>query len=191
MLHSKPLGVTLPRTKPLGVTPVSQSSVCGGVIIRRMVPYKVDDEWYTPDDAWGSISHLVLPGTKIWEPFYGDGRSTLALKRMGYDVVDASPDFFTSKKLADIVVTNPPFSKLAQVVDRLMELGVTFILLIPLHRMGSSELRDRLNKDSTRCVSLVFPRQRIDYIKPGRDRSRSPFYSVFLVVGIDSSLTIL
>jgi hypothetical protein len=159
--------------------------------MRRMIPYTVDDEWYTPDDAWNSVSHLVPRGSKIWEPFYGDGGSTLALKRMGYDVVDASPDFFTSKKMADIVITNPPFSKLTQVIDRLLELAVTFIILIPLHRLGSSDVRDRLNSQATRRVSLVLPRERIDYIKPGRTRSRSPFYSVFLCVGINNSVTIL
>ena len=148
---------------------------------------RLDDEWYTPDGAWSCIAGFVEKGTRVWEPFYGDGRSTLALKRMGYDVVDAGPDFFESEKMADVVITNPPFSKLVDVVKRLSELNCRFILIVPWHRFSTDAFR-RVLKGLD--VGVVMPRDRIDYIKPGRRDARCPFYSVFLTVGFGSNVVV-
>ena len=148
---------------------------------------RVDDEWYTPDDAWRCIEGLVPKGSRVWEPFYGDGRSTCAMKRMGYDVVECSPDFFESERKADIVITNPPFSKITSIVERLCKLQCKFILIVPFHRLASEPLRRALIGHD---VGVVMPRERIDYIKPGRSDGRCPFYSVFLCVGFDCGVVI-
>lgn len=142
--------------------------------------WKVDDEWFTPSYVWQDVLHVVSYGSKVWEPFVGDGESSLALEKIGFEVVRGEGDFFNSSKLADIVVTNPPYSCLDEVMDRLIALETKFVLLLPIHRLVCHAMRLRLRGMQ---VTLIIPSKRVNFRKPGVTTGRCPFYSVFLCVG--------
>ena len=80
------------------------------------------DQYMTPKSAWESIQHLIPRGRRVWECFYGDGTSGQHLRDLGFDVVHDQMDFFTEQPDAyDIIVSNPPYSKIKQVLKRLHE----------------------------------------------------------------------
>jgi len=75
---------------------------------------------------------------KLWEPFFGDGRSTKYLRKLGFDVYSKKgADFFDVTKAdikrlkIDFCYSNPPFSAKAEVLARLKELGLPFVLILP------------------------------------------------------------
>ena len=42
---------------------------------KRVIEFKKDDDYMTPKEVWESIAHLLPKDKKIWECFYGDGKS--------------------------------------------------------------------------------------------------------------------
>ena len=55
------------------------------------------DDYITPKSAWTDIQKYI-PKKKIWEAFYGDGKSGTYLKEMGFDVIHEPIDFFENNK---------------------------------------------------------------------------------------------
>ena len=64
-----------------------------------------------PKSAWQNIEMYIPKDKQIWESFYGDGTSAENLKELGFDVVSEPIDFYKEDR-GDIIVTNPPFSRL-------------------------------------------------------------------------------
>ena len=50
--------------------------------------FTVHDDYMTPKYAWENIQHLIPKDKKIWEAFYGDGKSGSYLKELGFDEVE-------------------------------------------------------------------------------------------------------
>ena len=69
------------------------------------------DDYMTPKSAWQNIEMYIPKDKQIWESFYGDGTSAENLKELGFDVVSEPIDFYKEDR-GDIIVTNPPFSRL-------------------------------------------------------------------------------
>ena len=67
------------------------------------------DDYMTPKYAWEDIKEYI-PKKKIWEAFYGNGKSGDYLTELGFDVIHEEIDFFEND-LGEIIVSNPPFSK--------------------------------------------------------------------------------
>lgn len=119
------------------------------------------DDYMTPKSAWENIKHLIPKDKIIWEAFYGDGKSGDYLKELGYNVIHESVDFFESD-LGEIIVTNPPFSKSKEVIQRLKELDKPFIIIMPSSKINTSYFRENfMNKG----LQIVIPRKRIYFEK--------------------------
>jgi hypothetical protein len=119
------------------------------------------DDYMTPKSAWENIKHLIPKDKIIWEAFYGDGKSGDYLKELGYNVIHESVDFFESD-LGEIIVTNPPFSKSKEVIQRLKELDKPFIIIMPSSKINTSYFRENfMNKG----LQIVIPRKRIHFEK--------------------------
>jgi len=118
------------------------------------------DDYMTPKIVWENIKHFIPKDKIIWEAFYGDGQSGKHLRDLGFNVIHEPVDFFTNN-LGDIIVSNPPFSKSKQVLDRLYELDKPFIIILPVSKICYSYLRNW--KD--RVLQLIIPRRRIQFIK--------------------------
>ena len=132
----------------------------------RRGPY---DELYTPA---GAVSHLVphLPrGRVIWESAPGTGSLSDALRSHGFKVVAAQQDYFTWEPQEwDIQVTNPPFSKKAQWLQRANDLGKPWAILLPVTSLGSRACQVQLVG-----ADILFLPKRIDFT--GR---RAPWFAV-------------
>jgi hypothetical protein len=118
------------------------------------------DDWMTPKCAWENISHLI-PKKKIWEAFYGNGQSGSYLKELGYDVIHEDIDFFENN-LGDLVVSNPPFTKVPEVLERLVLLDKPFILIMPSSKIITQYFRKLF---TNKGMQIIIPRKRIQFDK--------------------------
>ena len=76
------------------------------------------DEYYTPRQAWVEIDKYIPKDKIIWEAFKGDGKSADYLRELGCNVVSEDVEFFKSKIVFDIVISNPPYSFKKKVFKR-------------------------------------------------------------------------
>jgi hypothetical protein len=114
----------------------------------------------TPKSAWEAIEDYIPKDKTLWEPFYGDGKSGEYLQELGFSVIHEDTDFFEHNH-GDIVVSNPPFSKKKEVIQRLLILDKPFILLMPAATLFSSYIRDLLHNE----IQILIPRKRIQFLK--------------------------
>jgi hypothetical protein len=93
------------------------------------------DEYYTlQPDAEVIADHLLKLPLKVWCPFNDAGSVwPEVLKRHGLDVVVTKTDFFTTEPPAGVqcIISNPPFSRKKEVMDRIRELNLRFALILP------------------------------------------------------------
>lgn len=121
------------------------------------------DDYMTPKYAWEDIAHLLPKDKVIWEAFYGDGKSGDYLRELGFQVIHEDIDFFTENR-GDIVVSNPPFSKSKQVLQRLKELGKPFVIILPSSKINTQYTR-QLFCDCEDKLQIIIPRKRIHFLK--------------------------
>jgi len=85
-----------------------------------------------------------------------------------------SDDFFACSPKGDIVVSNPPFSKAKEVLQRLVEMNRPFILILPCAKITTKYVRDSF-EDTICDLKLLVPKKRINFDKPGLSKSNSCF----------------
>jgi hypothetical protein len=117
-----------------------------------------NDNYMTPKYAWENIKHLIPKDKIIWEPFYGDGKSGIYLTELGFNVIHEPIDFFEND-LGEIILSNPPYSKIKEIIKRLMVLDKPFILLLPCSRITTSYFRDWKDKG----LQIIIPKKRIHF----------------------------
>ena len=121
------------------------------------------DDYMTPKSAWEDIKEYIPQNKKIWEAFYGDGNSGNYLKDLGFDVIHENENFFLHNK-GDVVVSNPPFSLVKEILFRLKELEKPFILILPSSRINTQYLREFM-KDNDHPLQIIIPKKRIQFTK--------------------------
>lgn len=93
------------------------------------------DEYYTlREDAEIIADNLIQMPLKVWMPFNDmDSAFKSALEERGYDVVATEGDFFTTEPPSGVqcIISNPPFSKKREVMERIKELNLRFALILP------------------------------------------------------------
>ena len=118
------------------------------------------DDYMTPKYAWENIKQYIPNDKVIWEAFYGDGKSGTYLQELGFNVIHEPIDFFEEDR-GEIIVSNPPFSKSKEVMDRLYELDKPFILIFPSSKINTQYFRKWKNKG----IQIIIPRKRIHFEK--------------------------
>lgn len=121
------------------------------------------DDYMTPFSAWENIKEYIPKDKLIWESFYGNGDSGTHLSKLGCNVIHEEIDFFENDK-GEIVVSNPPFSKIPQVLARLKELNKPFILIMPSSKINTQYFR-KLFCDTEDPIQIIIPRRRIQFEK--------------------------
>ena len=121
------------------------------------------DDYMTPKSAWENIQQYIPKDKIIWEAFMGDGKSGEYLTELGFNVIHNDNDFFENDE-GDIVVSNPPFSKSKEVMNRLKELDKPFVLILPIPKLITSYFRENF-KDTENHLQIIIPRKRIHFIK--------------------------
>jgi hypothetical protein len=118
------------------------------------------DDYMTPRYAWENIKQYIPKDKIIWEAFYGNGQSGADLQDMGFNVVHEPVNFFESN-YGEVIVSNPPFSKSKEVMERMLELDKPFILLMPSSKINTSYFRAWKDKG----IQIIVPRKRIHFEK--------------------------
>lgn len=123
--------------------------------------FSTHDDYMTPMSAWEDIMEYIPKDKVIWEAFYGNGESANNLKKLGFTVVSHDEDFFENDR-GDIVITNPPFTKVKEVVNRLKQLNKPFIMIMPSSKINTSYIREAFKDD---ILQIIIPRRRIQFHK--------------------------
>jgi hypothetical protein len=93
------------------------------------------DEYYTRrEDAEIIADHIIHIPLKVWLPFNDtDSAWRYVLEERGFDVVTTDSDFFTTDPPSGVqcIISNPPFSKKRDVMERIKELSLRFVLILP------------------------------------------------------------
>ena len=119
-----------------------------------------DDDYMTPNAVWDSIKHLIPKDKIIWECFFGDGQSGEYLRELGFEVIHEEIDFFDNNK-GDILISNPPFSIVPKILDRLFIIDKPFIMILPASKICTNYFRKYKDKK----LQIIIPRRRIQFIK--------------------------
>lgn len=140
----------------------------------------VDDEFW-PTPAAGIVAFLIeererilAHGSRIWEMACGNGVLCHWMQRFGFDVVATNltdrgygrtgVDFLTTRKTrAEVLITNPPFSKAADFIRHWWKLGARYLaLLLPAAFFHAEPKRGPLFKElpPARILPLGF---RLDF----------------------------
>ena len=121
------------------------------------------DDYMTPKYAWENIQQYIPKDKVIWEAFMGDGSSGKYLQELGFNVIHNDNDFFQSNE-GDIVVSNPPFGKIKDILNRLKQLDKPFILILPSSKINTQYFRENFKNN----IQIIIPRKRIQFIKDGK-----------------------
>ena len=126
---------------------------------------KESDEVYTPYYAVEPILKYLKPNSKIWCPFDKEWSAFVnLLKDAGHEVVfthlDNDQNFFFTKVDCDYIISNPPYSIKDQVLGKLYELGIPFMMLLPLPSLQAKERFELFNKQG---LELLIFDDRIGY----------------------------
>jgi len=91
---------------------------------------KDSDNYTTNKIGWEIIKDYIPKDKKIYAPFYCDGKQKQYFTEMGYDIIHEDKDFFKyyNKIEFDIIVDNPPFSKMKEICNKLKEIDKPFII---------------------------------------------------------------
>jgi hypothetical protein len=117
----------------------------------------------TPLSAWEAIQDYIPKDKLVWEAFYGNGESGTHLQSLGFRVIHEDIDFFEND-LGDLIVSNPPFTLIPEILKRLKELGKPFILIMPSSKINTQYFRKLFSKCAD-PIQIIIPRKRIQFQK--------------------------
>jgi hypothetical protein len=153
----------------------------------KIYNYKQGDELFTPSNAIIPLIKYLPKNSVIWECAEKpteDGNITLELRNNGFKVITSSihkgVDFFDCEIPKNIthIITNPPFSKKTEALQRCYEIGLPFALLLPIQTLDTDK---RFNLFVEYGVQVMIFNKRVNYI--GSNGS-PPFASAWFTNGI-------
>lgn len=105
------------------------------------------DEYYTPKILVAPILKYVKAKSTVWCPFDTESSEfVIMLKEEGHIVINShlwnNQDFFkyTPKENYDYIISNPPFTRKLEVLDRLYKLGKPFAMILGLPILNYQEV---------------------------------------------------
>lgn len=117
------------------------------------------DNYSTDKNGWEIIKEYIPSDKIIWSPFYCDGKQKEYFKEMGFDIIHEDKDFFSYIPQYDLIIDNPPFSKLRQILERLKEIDKPFILILPSSKINAVWFQ-KLFKDH---LQLIIPLKKLSF----------------------------
>lgn len=131
------------------------------------------------------ILPFINKGAKIWCPFdTEDSEFVKVFKENGFDVVHThiwnGEDFFDiDVPKCDYIISNPPFSKIDDILTRLYWIDKPFAILINIGALFDSKVRYEIF--SKNKFELFIPKGRIKFIDKHNNKNASPnFQSVYV-----------
>jgi hypothetical protein len=133
---------------------------------------KDSDNYATDLKGWEIIKNYIPTDKQIWSPFYCDGKQKEYFKQMGFDIIHQDEDFFQNNK-GEIVIDNPPFSKMKEICIRLKELDKPFII-IAFSKVMLMKWFQRLFKDHLQVI-IPFERPTFTHLNNPKKGYTPPF----------------
>ena len=121
---------------------------------------KDSDNYATDKFGWEIIKEYIPKNKKIWAPFYCDGKQKEYFKEMGFDIIHEDKDFFNWTPEYELIIDNPPFSKIKDILIKLKEIDKPFILLCPNHTFQYKYFQRPFKKH----LQLIIPNKRTKFI---------------------------
>lgn len=151
-----------------------------------------NDEWYTPAYAVNPIIKYLPQPTesrtyKVWCPFDTENSFFVkVLREKGYHVVathiSMGCDFFqTYLPLCDFIISNPPYSRKGDILERLFYLDKPFAMLVGV--VGLFESKQRFEMFKNNQFEIMYLSKRVKYMKEQNEKKPSlspPFSSVYV-----------
>lgn len=154
--------------------------------------FKKNDEYLTPEYAVLPIVKYLNSESTIWCPFdKEDSAFVKVFKAAGHNVIyshiDDGEDFFNIEvPECDYIISNPPFSKRTEILQKLCEIGKPFALLINFQGIFDSKIRFDLATIYGFQLCYLYPR--VSYTSPVRELTATiPFQSGYLCYKILNS----
>ena len=133
---------------------------------------KDSDNYATDKNGWEIIKDYIPKDKVIWSPFYCDGKQKEYFEEMGFNIIHEDEDFFQNDK-GDIIVDNPPFSKMKDICIRLKELNKPFIL-VAFSKVILLKWFQRLFKDHLQII-IPFKRPTFTHLTNPKEGYTPPF----------------
>jgi len=138
------------------------------------------DEFQTPEHAVDIlVPYLKRANIKIiWECAIGKGLLADALNKRGFFIIKIYGDFLkiTPHDDFDCIVTNPPYSKKDEFLEKAYQMGKPFAFLLPLTALEGKR-RQKLYKKYG--IQLIIPNKRINFITPSGKGSGAWFQTAW------------
>lgn len=122
--------------------------------------YPTDPAWVVP-----LLTRVLLPGA-VWEPAAGDGAISNELMNRRFEVISSDlatgQDFLTCSKPPGVesIVTNPPFTLLAEFIKRGLGHDPTVLaLLVGLHYLGGEMRAREIYRPTPPTRVLIIPQR--------------------------------
>ena len=131
------------------------------------------DNYTTDKKGWEIINQYIPKDKIIRSPFYCDGKQKEYFKELGIDIIHEDKDFFTYTPVFDIVIDNPPFSKMKDICIRLKQLDKPFIL-ISFSKVFLLKWFQRMFKDNLQVI-VPFTRPTFTHLTNGKKGYTPPF----------------
>lgn len=150
-----------------------------------------NDEFYTPNYAIEPILKYVKEDSTVWCPFdTEDSNFVKLLREQGHTVIathlNNDEDFFKVTPVkCDYIISNPPYSIKAEVLDRLFSLKKPFAMLLGVVGLFESQKRFELFRDNK--FEIMYLNRRVAYFKDFAEQKPSlnpPFSSVYICSGM-------
>ena len=148
---------------------------------------RVESDYYpTPPEATQAIlNFLQIPiNNTIWEPACGEGYMVETMRRNGYtvigtDIIDGTDYLMTDLQQCDWIITNPPFNKSQQFIERSILHHKPFALLLKSQYWHAKKRYDLFQKHKPQYVLPLTWRP--DFLM-GKRGSGSPLMDMMWVV---------
>jgi len=148
------------------------------------------DEYFTPAYAITPLLPYLKPQSTIWCPFdTPESHYVKVLTEAGHTVIPThiatGQDFFQTEIPCDYIISNPPFSKKTEILNRLFQLGKPFAMLLGIAGIFDSKQRAELFQAHPFEILYLYPRVSYftDYNAPQPTKS-PPFQSAYVCQGI-------
>lgn len=144
------------------------------------------DNYQTPDWAAELLLPYLPKDWHIWEPAQGEGRLVKFLESHGYtvtgtDITQGQDFLWYSPESYSAIITNPPFSISTKWVGRCYALDKPFALLLPIYCLEGKRRHDLFKEHG---ISVIIPRERINYLRDDNETNKIPFASAWFTFGL-------
>ena len=134
-----------------------------------------DDEFYTPLYAVKPIFKYLNKGATIWCPFDTEDSYFVRYgKQQGFRVLHShlgeGKDFFSispKKEKINYIISNPPYSRRTEVLQRLFELDIPFGMLLGVVGLFESQSRFEMFRDND--FEIMYFNKRVSFFKDYQD----------------------